>query len=401
MKRIACLFSGQGIIDKTIVNSEWYSTKISKSIFDSAEELLDWNIDDYLRNLSYEELAVTNIAQPLIFTINMAMYYNIFANSTLKSSVFLGHSLGEYCALVAAGSLSFHDGLKIVKKRGELMAGYYSTTDTAMASILGANLTVVENMVRDNCDDQGVVDIAAYNSDKQVVISGHKNKIDKIVEQFNSENVNAIILAVGGPFHSRLYAEEQCKFASFLQGFNVTDPIGFFISSVTGERLKKASEIVAALSKQITKPVLWTKAISTISDTFQWIGVEIGSKSVLKGFSMEQSIICSSDHSKAEEVLNNIHGDRADIFDFSAAAIRAAVTIPNGNQRESRNIESIYNVLLQSRNQYLTGDTIDWDEIESLFLNLLVAKGYPLPVAKAEILKAKNEVGLYQNEYNT
>ncbi len=394
MKRLVCLFPGQGTIDKDVINKEWYSSKISQLIFEEAEKVLFWNVDTYLRELSYEELLKTNIAQPLIYTLNMAMYYTIFNSNNLKPSIFLGHSLGEYCALVANEVISFNEGLEIVKKRGELMAEYNFAEATSMASLIGVDVNQVKKLIEQNSDNFGIVDIAAYNSKDQIIISGHEKKVNTIIDRLKKNKVKPILLPVGGPFHSRLYGEVEQTFSFFLKKFTFSSPKATFISSITGISLKEPEEIKEVLSRQITSPVLWTKAIDYLDSKFDWIGIEMGSKPVLKGLLKGHNILATTNYNTLEEVLSTINELRSDLFELSAAAIKAAVTLPNKNQEQVDTILSTFEKLQQQRNLFLQTNQIDCKEIEELFTGLLLAKGYNRLVVEKEITAAKRETGL-------
>ncbi len=394
MKRLVCLFPGQGTIDKEVVNKEWYSSKIAQLIFEEAEKTLSWSIDNYLKELSYQELAQTEIAQPLIYTLNMAMYYTLFNSNKAKPSAFLGHSLGEYCALVASEVITFNQGLEIVAKRGALMAEYTSIEGTAMASIIGADINEIKHLIKQNNGDSGIVDIAAYNSIEQIVLSGHKEKIVSIINQLTDEKVKSTLLNVGGPFHSRLYNDIEEKFIYYLNKITFASPKSTIFSSITGDVISKPEEIKKALSRQITSPVLWTKAIRSLNTKYEWLGIEVGSKTILKRLLKEHNIIEPSKCDTIQEVIEEINNSRKEVFDFSAAAIRTAVTFPNKNQKQVELVISTFGELQKQRNSYIETNDIDLENIENLLKNLLQAKGYENAEIDKELILIKQETGM-------
>ncbi|WP_348739630.1 ACP S-malonyltransferase [Tenacibaculum sp. 190524A02b] len=394
MKRLTCLFPGQGTIDKDVVNKEWYSSKISQLIFEEAEKILSWNIDCYLRELSYQELAQTNIAQPLIYTLNMAMYYTLFNSNKLKPSIFLGHSLGEYCALVASEAITFNQGLEIVAKRGELMAEYTSIEETAMASIIGADIDKITQLLNQNNTTTSVVDIAAYNSKEQIVLSGHKAQILSIVNQLKDEKIRFTLLNVGGPFHSRLYKDIEEKFRSYIEKITFSPPKNTVVSSIIGEVILQPEQIKKALSEQITSPVLWAKAVGFLNENYNWLGIEVGGKTVLKRLLSNHTVIATSEYNATHGILQEINNSKEQIFDFSAAAIRTAVTFPNKCQKQVDVVISTFEEIQQQRESFLQTNEIDWHNIEDLLKKLLLAKGYEKAEVEKELMAIKKETGV-------
>ena len=190
-----CLFPGQGSQFVGMGKELFENNEIAKSLFNKANEILGFKITDIMFNGDVEELKETDITQPSIYIHSVIL----FMISDIKNlSAVAGHSLGEFSALAAIGSLSFEDGLKLVIKRARAMKKACELSDSSMAAILGVNDDVVENV----CSEFKDVVPANYNAPGQLVISGSKNGIINVCEKLNIKGAKTIILPVGGGFHS-------------------------------------------------------------------------------------------------------------------------------------------------------------------------------------------------------
>jgi len=198
----------------------------------------------------------TEYTQPLLYTVNALSYLKIMEDGGEKPDYLAGHSLGEYNALFAAGVFDFETGLRLVKKRGELMA---QVSGGSMAAVIGLNVDKVEAILREN--NLGAIDIANFNSPSQIVISGLKSDMDHAKSIFEIEKAQMFIpLKVSGAFHSRYMKEVKSKYQTFLNEFETSDLAIPVISNVKARPYKQL-EIKKNLIQQIDHPVRWTESI--------------------------------------------------------------------------------------------------------------------------------------------
>lgn len=227
-----------------------------------------------------EELQLTQFAQPALLTVSTAIA-RLVASQGLKAQAAAGHSLGEYSALVAAGALTFEDGLLLVKRRGELMAESGRKQPGTMAAVLGFNRVRLDELCRAAAH---VVAVANYNSADQVVISGTPEGVQEVSEQAATEGAKRVIpLNVSGAFHSPLMTEPAKGFEPVLAKATYHAPKLTVYANVDAKPYGGAEEIPGKLAAQLDHPVLWEDSVKAMVadgvDTF----VELGSGRVLSG----------------------------------------------------------------------------------------------------------------------
>ena len=210
-----------------------------------------------------------------MFVVNALSYYKKIKETEKKPDFVAGHSLGEYSALLAAGGIDFETGLKLVKKRGELMS---RATGGAMAAVVNCSEGDVIEILRDN-ELEGI-DIANYNSLSQIVISGLEDQIKHSVDVFNGAGITAIQLNVSGAFHSRYMQESREEFEVFLKDFDFSELEIPVISNVHA-RPYQSSDIVANLADQITHSVKWSESIRYLMGLGDMAFEEVGPGNVL------------------------------------------------------------------------------------------------------------------------
>ncbi len=229
-----------------------------------------------------EELKKTYITQPAIFV------HSVVVNELLKEKGqtpqgVAGHSLGEYSALVAAGSLSFEDGLKLVQKRGQLMYQSGQKNPGTMAALIGLS----EEQVYALCDElksEGVIQPANFNSPGQIAISGEVNVIRKAIEKAKEMGAKkAVELVVSGAFHSPLMDDARAGLQEALEKTEIKPAQVPVYTNVTAQPVSEAAQIRTLLYRQLTSPVLWQKSMENmIADGFERF-YEIGPGKVLTG----------------------------------------------------------------------------------------------------------------------
>jgi [acyl-carrier-protein] S-malonyltransferase len=229
-----------------------------------------------------EELKQTANTQPAILTCSVAVF-RVAAENGLLPDFVAGHSLGEYSALVAAGSLKFSDAVQLVRKRGTYMQDAVPAGVGAMAAILGLSPAVVADACKRAADHE-VCAPANMNSPEQTVISGHASAVKRAVEIANQLGAKrAVMLPVSAPFHSALMMPAQEKLAKDLEKTEFADLKWPLVTNVDADTETKGSEARDALIRQVTMPVHWEESVRTLIDEGVNTFVEVGPGRVLTG----------------------------------------------------------------------------------------------------------------------
>ena len=275
--KTAFLFPGQG--SQTVGMGAEFFGKLAKakSIYDAADAALGKKISDICFLGPDEVLKNTENAQPAILTTTIAILQEVLP--FIKPDLVAGHSLGEYSALVAAGSLDFSEAVKIVRKRGEFMNASFGGT---MAAILMLPREKVEQLCKEALR-VGLVSPANYNSPGQIVVSGTKEGVEEMCKLAKSAGGKAIPLAVSGPFHSSLMKPAQEKLAAELDKVKFTAPRIAVISNVTADYIKDGNSAKELLIKQVVSSVLWEDTINRMLKDGVDLFVEVGPGKVLSG----------------------------------------------------------------------------------------------------------------------
>jgi [acyl-carrier-protein] S-malonyltransferase len=241
-----------------------------------------------------EELRETRNTQPALFVKSFAAW--TVAKDSLAADFVAGHSLGEYSALAVAGALSFEDGLRAVRRRGELMYESGLNRPGAMAAVLGMSMHDVEELCRD-ASAAGVCEPANLNCDGQVVVSGEVEGVLKAVELATERGAKkAVRLNVSGAFHSSLMRDAREGLAAFLEGIEIRDAKVPVVSNATARPVTAAAEIRANLIDQMTSPVRWAESMRFLLDRGVQEFYEIGAGKVLRGLlrSIDRGARCTA-----------------------------------------------------------------------------------------------------------
>jgi malonyl CoA-acyl carrier protein transacylase len=226
-----------------------------QELTDKASNILGYSIKELCLNDPQRQLNKTQFTQPAIYVVSALSYYKKLEETSEKPDFVIGHSLGEFNALLASECYTFESGLKLVKKRGELMS---QATDGGMAAILNSSKEEIEQILQDN--QLAEIEIANYNTPSQIVISGSKEEIGKAEPYFQKGEILYYPLNTGGAFHSRFMQPASKKFAVYLKKFKFSPLQIPVISNVTAQPYKKNS-VVKNLSKQIDSGVRWSDSI--------------------------------------------------------------------------------------------------------------------------------------------
>ncbi|PLR97317.1 ACP S-malonyltransferase [Bacillus sp. T33-2] len=283
MGKIAFIFPGQGSQAAGMGKALAESHEEVMAVFKKADEVLQENLSDLIFEGPQETLTLTVNAQPALLTTSIAIL-EYFRGSGIEPDYVAGHSLGEYSALVAAGALTFEDGVYAVRKRGELMEKAVPNREGTMSAVLGLDRETL-SAVTDRVTAQGYpVGLANMNCPGQIVISGSRKGVDEASVKAKEAGAKRVIpLDVSGPFHSVLMKPAAGQFEDVLAGINVRAAQIPVIANVTAEPMQSSSEIKQKLIEQLYSPVLWEDSVQKLLDLGVDTFVEIGPGKVLSG----------------------------------------------------------------------------------------------------------------------
>lgn len=275
----AYVFPGQGA-QFTGMGLDLYNQHDSlKVLFERANDILGFRITDLMFEGTAEDLKKTKVTQPAIFLHSVILAESLGAG--FKPEMVAGHSLGEFSALVANGTLNFEDGLTLVSKRAMAMQKACELEPSTMAAILGLEDEVVEKA----CLEIGEIVVPAnYNSPGQIVISGSELGIDKAIEILSAAGARrALKLAVGGAFHSPLMEPARQELAEAIENTRFNEPLCPVYQNVNASPSTDPGEIKKNLVSQLTSPVRWTQTIKNMIADGATSFTELGPGSVLQG----------------------------------------------------------------------------------------------------------------------
>lgn len=282
IENMAFLFPGQGAQYVGMGKSLYENIDECKKIFDMGDEILDMPMKDMIFNGNEEDLKRTKYSQPTILLTSIACAKAVELRG-ISAKYTLGLSLGEYGALMDAGALSFEDGIKLIKKRAEIMDSAISPDQGTMAAVLKLTPDKVEELIK-RANEFGLVEGANYNCPGQTVISGEVGAIKASVKIAKELGGRVLPLKVSGPFHSSMYKDASYEFYEELKKAQINDFEKIAYSNVKGAPFEKGDDVKELLRQQIMSPVLFEKSIRDLLnrgvDTF----VEVGPGKTLSGF---------------------------------------------------------------------------------------------------------------------
>ena len=282
MKRVALMFPGQGSQTGGMGQELYNHYEEVKQLYTLANEVLEKDITEIMMQGPKELLTETENAQPALL-LNSIAAYTLLIKENVQPMMVAGHSLGEYSALVAAGSLSLAEALPLVQTRGRMMEKAFPKGQGIMAAVLGLKEEEIEQALQ-KVSESEIVDIANINCPGQIVISGTKQGIDEAGILLKEAGAKRVLpLNVSGPFHSRLMQPANEEFQQSLNNVTLKDAATPVYANVTAKPVTDKDEIKGLLIKQLYSPVQFEQSVNNMLDKSPDAFVEVGTGKVLSG----------------------------------------------------------------------------------------------------------------------
>ena len=283
----ALIFPGQGSQSVGMGNELYKKFDLVKKIFREADAKLNYSISKIILDGPESDLKLTKNTQPAILTISYSIFKLITEefNVDLKKDItfYAGHSLGEYSALVASGSLLFTDAVLLLHQRGKLMQEAVPSGKGSMIAVMGLDLNEINKFIEEIKGDKGVCEVANDNSHSQIILSGDKSAIDEISKNLKNNKKKSIPLPVSAPFHCSLMKPAAKKMEKNIFETNFNNPRVQIVSNVTAQATKNSDDIKRLLVEQIFSKVRWRESIEYMINNGVKEFIEIGPGKVLSG----------------------------------------------------------------------------------------------------------------------
>lgn len=280
--KTAFLFPGQGSQFAGMGKSLAATYASARAVFEEADHALGFALSDLCFNGPEEKLKLTENTQPALLAVSIAAY-RVLSDEGLKPDFVAGHSLGEYSALVAAGSLELTDALQLVRKRGQYMQDAVPQGVGAMAALLKLPEGRLDEILREAAKGE-VVSAANLNSPDQIVIAGHAAAVNRAIDLAKAAGARrAVLLPVSAPFHCALMRPAQLRLAEDLDATNFRDLEIPLVNNFQARIIRTGAEARASLYEQVPNPVRWTESIQLLASQGVTQFIETGAGGVLTG----------------------------------------------------------------------------------------------------------------------
>ena len=320
---MALLFPGQGSQEVGRAKDVFDASPAARAVFEAADDALGFSISRLCFEGPADQLSLTEYTQPALVAVSTAAARVLRARG-IQPAFLAGHSLGEYSAHVAAGTLSLADVLRTVRSRGRYMQAAVPVGAGAMAAVLGLDAALVARACAEAAQGQ-IVSPANLNAPGQIVIAGARAAVERAGDRARALGARRVVpLAVSAPFHCALMQPAQERLALDLRGLVVSDPTVPVVANLDAERKRDGAASIAALVGQVTAPVRWEEVVRRLASEGVDTYVEVGSGSVLSG------LIRRIDRGARVLSVTDVDG-----VDAAAAALQSAVHVQRRTETPS------------------------------------------------------------------
>ena len=315
MGKVAFVFPGQASQYSGMGKELAEKYPVARAVFDEADKALGFSVSKLCFEGTEDDLKLTANTQPAILTVSVAAG-RVLAEKGIAPDFVAGHSLGEYSALVAAGSVKFADAVKLVHRRGTYMQEAVPAGQGAMAAIMGLSPAVVQDACKRAAEGE-ICSPANLNSPEQTVISGHAGAVKRAVEIASQLGAKrSMVLPVSAPFHSALMMPAQEKLQKDLNAAEFEDLQVPLVTNVDADSIRQGEEARSALIRQVTMPVRWEESMRMLLDEGVNTFVEVGPGRVLTGLmrQIERSVATLNveDEKSLQVTVEKIAGAKTD-----------------------------------------------------------------------------------------
>jgi [acyl-carrier-protein] S-malonyltransferase len=315
MGKVAFVFPGQASQYSGMGKELAEKYPVARAVFDEADQVLGFSLSKLCFEGTEDDLKLTANTQPAILTVSVAAG-RVLAEKGIAPDFVAGHSLGEYSALVAAGSVKFADAVKLVHRRGTYMQEAVPAGQGAMAAIMGLSPAVVQDACKRAAEGE-ICSPANLNSPEQTVISGHAGAVKRAVEIASQLGAKrSMVLPVSAPFHSALMMPAQEKLEKDLNAAEFEDLQVPLVTNVDADSIRQGEEARSALIRQVTMPVRWEESMRMLLDEGVNTFVEVGPGRVLTGLmrQIERSVATLNveDEKSLQATVEKIAGAKTD-----------------------------------------------------------------------------------------
>ena len=289
-RKLGFAFPGQGSQSVGMLAEHFVTSKAFSNVFDISKEVLGTDFKKLIEEGTAEDLAATQVTQPLLLTANYALWKS--ANIDPKSvDIMAGHSLGEYSAYVAAEAIKFEDALELVSLRAKYMQEAVKEGEGGIAAIIGLDTKILETICRNITEEGDLVSMANLNSDNQIVISGTKTGVDKAIVSCKENGAKrAIPLAMSVPSHCKLMTPASIKFSEDLNKVEFLEPKTKVIQNFSVMHSDDVDIIKENLISQLYSPVRWSETMHLFKENNITEFYECGPSKVLTGLIKKQFV---------------------------------------------------------------------------------------------------------------